>query len=124
MTEDDDVDLVIEAEEVETPVEPAKPQIFDQKETGEEKETGTDLQTVSSALQKSQEGDEEDDPSKGRMGERMVHMGLISDDQLNVALQEKKISGKMLGEILVDLGFIEERCVVSLFGGNIRFRCI
>ncbi len=52
------------------------------------------------------EGD--DDLGKGRMGERMVAMGLITDDQLNVALQEKKISGKMLGEILVDLGFIEE----------------
>ncbi|MGH1456876.1 MAG: GspE/PulE family protein [Alphaproteobacteria bacterium] len=48
------------------------------------------------------------DSGKGRMGERMVSMGLITDDQLNVALQEKKISGKMLGEILVDLSFIEE----------------
>lgn len=45
---------------------------------------------------------------KGRMGDRMVEMGLITEDQLNVALQEKKISGKMLGEIFVDLGFISE----------------
>lgn len=45
---------------------------------------------------------------KARMGERMVQKGLITDDQLNVALQEKKISGKMLGEILVELGFINE----------------
>src|SRR5262245_59642132 len=43
---------------------------------------------------------------KGRMGDRMVAKGLITEDQLNVALQEKKISGKMLGEILVGLGFI------------------
>lgn len=49
-----------------------------------------------------------DDSKKGRIGERMVSMGLITNDQLNVALQEKKISGKMLGEILVDLGFIDE----------------
>ncbi len=47
-------------------------------------------------------------PKKQRMGERMVEMGLITADQLNVALQEKKISNKMLGEILVELGFIDE----------------
>lgn len=62
----------------------------------------TDLAVVSTDLQ------ETSDAGKGRMGERMVSMGLITNDQLNVALQEKKISGKMLGEILVDLGFIEE----------------
>lgn len=45
---------------------------------------------------------------KGRIGDRMVEMGLISEDQLNVALQEKKITGRMLGEVMVDLGFIDE----------------
>ncbi len=74
--------------------------------------TGTDLQTLGSGIQKSgdSEYDDEDGPGigKGRMGERMVAMGLITADQLNVALQEKKISGKMLGEILVELSFIEE----------------
>ncbi len=74
--------------------------------------TGTALQTVGGGLQTqgdaSSNGAEEPGIGKGRMGERMVAMGLITDDQLNVALQEKKISGKMLGEILVELGFIEE----------------
>ena len=70
---------------------------------------GTALRTMGGALQEA-EGEREDGPGigKGRMGERMVAMGLITDDQLNVALQEKKISGKMLGEVLVELGFIEE----------------
>ncbi|MDH5722139.1 MAG: ATPase, T2SS/T4P/T4SS family [Alphaproteobacteria bacterium] len=45
---------------------------------------------------------------KQRIGDQMVSMGLITEDQLNVALQEKKITNKMLGEILVELGFIEE----------------
>lgn len=53
-------------------------------------------------------GSQADGPKKQRMGERMVEMGLITADQLNVALQEKKISNKMLGEILVELGFIDE----------------
>ncbi len=42
-----------------------------------------------------------------RIGDELIHMGLITPDQLNVALQEKKINGKMLGETLVDLGFID-----------------
>lgn len=42
-----------------------------------------------------------------RIGDQLVTMGLITADQLNVALQEKKISGKMVGEILVELGFID-----------------
>lgn len=74
--------------------------------------TGTDLQTVGQDLQSRSEGHgvEGDDKAstKVRIGEQMVAMGLISEDQLNVALQEKKISGKMMGEILVELGFIEE----------------
>ena len=70
---------------------------------------GTELRTMGGALQET-DGDQEGEPGigKGRMGERMVAMGLITEDQLNVALQEKKISGKMLGEVLVELGFIEE----------------
>ena len=42
-----------------------------------------------------------------RMGDKLVSMGVITPDQLNVALQEKRISGKMIGEVLVDLGFID-----------------
>lgn len=45
--------------------------------------------------------------SKGRMGDKLVEAGIISADQLNVALQEQKISGKLLGEALVVLGFIK-----------------
>lgn len=57
------------------------------------------------------EGEGAAEPSQGengrpRIGERLVSMGIISQGQLNTALQEKKISGKLLGEVLVDLGFI------------------
>lgn len=52
-------------------------------------------------------------PKSGRIGDRMVAAGLITEDQLNVALQEKKISGKMLGQILVDLGFITDDVLTS-----------
>lgn len=48
------------------------------------------------------------------MGDRLVSVGLITLDQLNVALQEKKISGKMIGEVLVDLGFIDDKTLSSV----------
>lgn len=50
---------------------------------------------------------------KGRIGEQLVAMGMLTEDQLNVALQEKKFSGKMLGAILVELGFIDEETLTS-----------
>lgn len=49
----------------------------------------------------------EETGERQRMGDQLVTMGLITPDQLNVALQEKKISGKMIGEVLVELGFID-----------------
>jgi len=50
---------------------------------------------------------------KKRIGEQLVDMGIITGDQLNVALQEKKISGKMIGEVLVELGFIDAETLGS-----------
>ena len=47
------------------------------------------------------------EPVRMLMGDKLVSMDLITPDQLNVALQEKKISGRMIGEVLVDLGFID-----------------
>ena len=52
--------------------------------------------------------------SSGRMGERLVAKGLLSADQLDVALLEQKHSNKMLGEILVDLGFITENALTAI----------
>lgn len=43
-----------------------------------------------------------------RLGDRLVAQRLITKDQLNVALHEQRSTGKMLGEVLVDLGFISE----------------
>lgn len=71
--------------------------------------SGNQLRTFTTDITQSESGDLSSGPRiKGRMGDRMVEMGLITEDQLNVALQEKKISNKMLGEILVELGFINE----------------
>lgn len=43
-----------------------------------------------------------------RIGEKLINLGLISPDQLQIALQEQKATKKMLGAILVEMGFITE----------------
>ena len=72
---------------------------------------GSEIKTMSSAeLEAAMKGGEgSDDAGRGRIGDRLVALGVITADQLNVALQEKKISGKLLGEVLVELGFIDEK---------------
>lgn len=57
----------------------------------------------------------------GRIGERLVAEGMITEDQLNVALQEKKVSGKLLGEVLVDLGFINEDALTAFLAKSSGF---
>ncbi|MFN3827206.1 MAG: GspE/PulE family protein [Micavibrio sp.] len=57
----------------------------------------------------------------GRIGDRLVAKGMITEDQLNVALQEKKVSGKLLGEVLVDLGFITEEQLTSFLAESAGF---
>lgn len=48
-------------------------------------------------------------PAKSvRIGERLITMGLISKDQLEIALREQAKSKKLLGNILVSMSFITE----------------
>ena len=59
-----------------------------------------------------------------RIGDRLIELGLISDDQLGVALFEQKRSDKMLGEILTGFGFVTEGAltqVIAEAAGRTRF---
>lgn len=59
-----------------------------------------------------------------RIGDRLVEIGLISIDQLEVALLEQKRSNKMLGEILVEFGLVTEGAlsqVIAESAGRSRF---
>jgi len=56
--------------------------------------------------------DEDGQPKRPmRIGEKLMSMGLISKDQLDVALQEQRVKKKLLGAILVELGFISEQAL-------------
>lgn len=43
-----------------------------------------------------------------RIGDRLIEMGIISSDQLQIALTEQKRSKKLLGVILTEMGFVTE----------------
>jgi general secretion pathway protein E/type IV pilus assembly protein PilB len=46
-----------------------------------------------------------------RLGDRLIQLGLITQDQLRIALMEQKSSGKPLGEALLSLGFTTEEAM-------------
>lgn len=54
----------------------------------------------------------------GRLGDRLINAGIITADQLNVAMQEKKNTGKMIGATLVDLGFIDEETLMQFLADS------
>lgn len=82
---------------------------------------GNEIRTVHSSELSLGEGEEQQYSvrKKGRIGDKLVEMGLITEDQLNVALQEKKTSKNMLGEILVELGFITEEILSGFLADDL-----
>jgi type IV pilus assembly protein PilB len=47
-------------------------------------------------------------PKPVRLGEKLITLGLISPDQLQIALTEQKNTRKLIGSIFVEMGFITE----------------
>ncbi len=47
------------------------------------------------------------------LGERLVESGLITPDQLDLALREQKRTGDRIGEILINLGFVTQELISS-----------
>ena len=43
-----------------------------------------------------------------RLGEKLISLGLLSPDQLDIVLTEQKSSKKLIGAILVEMGFLTE----------------
>jgi type IV pilus assembly protein PilB len=53
------------------------------------------------------------DVKNKRIGDKLVEKGVITPDQLKVALHEKQKSSLLMGEILVNLGFISAELLTS-----------
>jgi type II secretory ATPase GspE/PulE/Tfp pilus assembly ATPase PilB-like protein len=58
-------------------------------------------------------------PPKRPLGALLVEKGLISEDQLRIALKEQKRSGEPLGKVLTLIGFVTEATVRDALGQNI-----
>jgi len=57
-------------------------------------------------------------PSSKPVGERLVEIGAITSDQLNIALYEQRQSGQMIGAVLVKLGFLDETTLASVLAAR------
>ncbi len=50
---------------------------------------------------------------KERLGDKLVRLGLITPEQLEIALKEQKRTGELLGEVLLRMGFITEEQLMN-----------
>lgn len=57
---------------------------------------------------------------KVRLGDLLVEAGLITDGQLNLALQEQKITGKKIGRVLVDMGLVQEQQLLKALSDHLK----
>ncbi|MEE9316454.1 MAG: type II secretion system protein GspE, partial [bacterium] len=58
--------------------------------------------------------------SRLKLGELLIREGLITEEQLQKALQMQKREGKRIGEVLVKLGLINERDIVVTLGKQLN----
>jgi len=54
-----------------------------------------------------------------KIGDRLLEKGLITPEQLKIALEIQKSTSRLLGEILVDLGFVDENELASILSQDI-----
>ena len=59
-----------------------------------------------------------------RLGDKLVGLGLITQDQLRIALHEQKSTGKPLGEALLALGFVTEDAMRSALADKLGEQAI
>jgi type IV pilus assembly protein PilB len=60
------------------------------------------------------------DVKKKMLGEMLVAGGLIKEEQLKRALEEQKLRGGKVGEILLDLGFLNEHNLATFLGRQLH----
>jgi general secretion pathway protein E/type IV pilus assembly protein PilB len=94
--------------------------VYDFVDGQEELSSGTDIAVQKKSI-KTQRDSATGATGKIRLGDRLVEMGVMTQDQLMVALQEQDISGKMLGEAIVDLGFADQETITIVLAQSAGF---
>ena len=59
-----------------------------------------------------------------RLGDLLVHEGILSERQIEQALKEQRNSGRKLGQTLIDLGFIEEQRLLEFLAHQLNLPLI
>jgi len=59
-------------------------------------------------------------PKRIRIGDLLVEKNMITESQLAHALQEQKLSGRKLGNQLVDLGYVDENELLNLLSTQLQ----
>lgn len=59
-------------------------------------------------------------PKRIRLGDLLVAQNMITETQLQHALQEQKLSGRKLGASLVDLGYVDENELLTLLSEQLE----
>src|SRR4051812_46760543 len=54
--------------------------------------------------------------ARKRLGDYLVELGFITEEQLETALREQKDKGGKLGSILIQLGFLSEDVLLAILG--------
>jgi MSHA biogenesis protein MshE len=63
-------------------------------------------------------------PQRIRLGEVLVSQKALSQEQLKLALEEQKRSGRKLGRVLVDLGFVSEERVAQALARQLNLQFV
>jgi MSHA biogenesis protein MshE len=59
-------------------------------------------------------------PKRIRLGDLLVSQQMITQTQLEHALQEQKLTGRKLGQMLIELGFVDETELLTLLSDQLK----
>src|SRR5262245_2899477 len=59
-------------------------------------------------------------PERIRLGDLLIQQNLLSGEQLQLALAEQKRSGRRLGRIFVDSGYVTEEAIARALANQLR----
>ena len=61
-------------------------------------------------------------PQFQRIGEILIHVDKISESQLNEALVQQKNTHEKLGQVLIDMGMVEEDDLITAYSMQLGYR--
>lgn len=63
-------------------------------------------------------------PAKKQLGDALIEKGIITEDQLTIALVEQQKSGKRIGAMLIELGFVTDSIIRDALSENTGYSTV